>query len=275
MRRPDSLTALYDYERSLPAHRAGTLDAQVLRAMEDLAPRPMQWSMETGCGKSTILLSNLSEHHVVFAYDDTAEPNSSIGYYTGCPIFRADRTTLVAGATQVTLPQYAFTEPVDFALLDGPHGYPFPELEYYYVYPHLRPGALLVVDDIHIPTIHRLHTFLAEDEMFEHVHVERTTSFFRRTEAPVFSPFGDGWQLQSYNKTRFPVDVSAGATAGPSAPTPHAGSDALEQALADLEAARAQLKASRDETAWWKHVADERRLKRRVARRLGDWPFLK
>ena len=35
-----------------------------------------------------------------------------------------------------------------FVLIDGPHGYPFPEIEYFYFYPRLKPGALLVVDDI-------------------------------------------------------------------------------------------------------------------------------
>ena len=151
----------------------------------------------------------------------------------------------------------------------------FPELEYYYVYPHLREGALLVVDDIHIPTIHRLHTFLAEDAMFELVHVERTTAFFRRTGAPVFSPYGDGWEHQAYNRTRFPVDVASGEAAAQGALAEAPESTALDEALAALDAARAELKASREEAAWWQHVADQRRLKRRLARRLGEWSFLK
>jgi hypothetical protein len=271
---PDSLTArIYEYERSLPQHRAGTLDAHVLRAIEDLAPVTVNWSMETGCGKSTILLSNLSSRHVVFAYDDSEHPNSSIHYYSECPLFRQDTTTLVPGATQLTLPRYVFDRPVDLALLDGPHGYPFPELEYFYVYPHLRAGALLIVDDIHIPTIYRLHQFLMEDAMFELVHIERTTAFFRRTEAPVFFPLGDGWELQAYNQRRFPIDPNAPEP--PSLAGGGAAAQALERARLELAAARLELEAEREQRQWWSHVAEERRLKRRLARRLGEWTFLK
>jgi hypothetical protein len=105
----------------------------------------------------------------------------------------------VLGPTQRTLPAHQFAGPLDFALLDGPHGYPFPELEYYYVYPHLAPGALLVIDDIQIRSIHNLYAFLCEDRMFRKVGVTLTTAFFRRTDAPVFDPAGDGWWEQGYN----------------------------------------------------------------------------
>jgi len=258
--------SIAEYERTLPDHRAGTVDVTVLEAMERFAPSTLNWSMETGCGKTTILLSNLSAHHHVFAYDDRTEARSSIRYYEDCPLFRRDRTTEVLGATQVTLPAFRFTEPIDLALLDGPHGYPFPELEYYYVYPHLRPGALLVIDDIHIPTIYRLHTFLAEDDMFELVHIERTTSFFVRTSAPAFYPLGDGWERQAFNKARFP------AYPPPFTPPPAPAQAAPDPQVPQLQQRIGQLE---QELAWWQTAAEARRLKRRLARRIGDWPFLR
>ena len=90
---------------------------------------------------------------------------------------------------------------------DGPHGYPFPELEYYFFYPHLDEDALLVIDDIHIPTIFRLFSFLREEAMFDFLGVASTTAFFRRNSSPAFHPLGDGWWLQNYNKNRFPVQA--------------------------------------------------------------------
>jgi hypothetical protein len=221
--------------------------------------------METGCGKTTILLSNLSAHHHVFAFDDRAEERSSIRFYEDCPLFKRERTTEVLGATQLTLPVYQFTEPVDLALLDGPHGYPFPELEYYYVYPKLRSGALLVIDDIHIPTVYRLHTFLAEEEMFDLVHIERTTSFFVRTGAPTFFPLGDGWEHQAFNKARFPAYPPPYTPPAAAPPQPDPRVSQLHQRVAELEG----------QLAHWQDVAEERRLKRRLARRFGDWPFLR
>jgi hypothetical protein len=265
-----------EYAASVPDHRAGTVETPVLRAIERLAPEPLNWSMETGCGKTTILLSNLSASHNVFAYDDRAEERSSITYFEGHPLFRSERTTMVLGATQLTLPHFQFTAPIDLALLDGPHGYPFPELEYYYVYPHLRTGSLLIIDDIHIPTLHRLHTFLAEDDMFTLVHIERTTAFFVRTSAPTFYPLGDGWELQAFNKARFPVDAH---TLVPKVTAQEVMTDdgSGRSAVADPQVAALQrrLRAIEKELASWKAIAEERRLKRRLARRIGNWSFLR
>jgi hypothetical protein len=115
------------------------------------------------------------------------------------PLLRPDVVTFVEGPTQATLPAYRFTEKLQLVLLDGPHAYPFPDLEYYFLYPHLETGALLILDDIHIPTVHNLFEFLRRDAMFELEEVVEKTAFFTRTGAPVFDPFGDGWQDQNYN----------------------------------------------------------------------------
>jgi hypothetical protein len=42
--------------------------------------------------------------------------------------------------------------------------------------------------------------------MFDLIHVERTTAFFRRTSTPPFHPLDDAWWLQAYNKARFPIE---------------------------------------------------------------------
>jgi predicted O-methyltransferase YrrM len=274
MLRPGSISSsIFDYERSIQDHRSGTVDIGVLQALEDLAVGPLDLTVETGCGKTTILLSNLSRRHLVFAVNDTAEEHSSVRYFRDCPVFVAERTELVEGPTQRTLPSFSFTRPIDLAFLDGPHGYPFPELEYFYVYPHLRTGALLVIDDIHIPTIYQFFRFVAEDEMFELERVERTTAFFRRTASPVFSTVGDGWWLQRYNKSRFPIDLSSGVEPERKAeqePVQSAApnDDALTARLRQLESDNSALS---EQLAWWQHVAEERRLKRRLERR---FPFL-
>ncbi len=258
--RPGSVSSqITEYDESVGAHRAGSINPPVLQMLEDLLPRPLNRSMETGCGKSTILLSHFSLNHQVFTYDDRSETHSSVAYFADCPLFRPEHVTTVFGSTQVTLPGFHFGEPIDLAFLDGPHAYPFPELEYFYVYPHLRPGGLLVIDDIHIPTIHRLHTFLREDSMFELVRVEMTTAFFTRTSEPTFFPLGDGWEHQRFNINRFPVDVSSGQD-------PAGRSPAREDELQNLQAAMLE---ARREIDWLRYVANERRLKRRLARLLG------
>ena len=100
--------------------------------------------------------------------------------------------------------------------------------------------------------------------MFDLVHIERTTAFFIRTDAPAFYQFGDGWEYQAFNKARFPAYPPS-----PARPIP---AQQTSQSVEELQARVRQLE--RDLTKW-KAVAEQRRLKRRLARRIGDWPFLR
>ena len=182
-------------------HKAGTFSAPALEAIvRHASMRPVQHSVETGSGASTLLLSHLIDDHTVFAVD---EGTGSMRAIETSPLLRREAVTFVEGPTQVTLPRHTFPHRLQLVLIDGPHGYPFPDLEYYYLYPQLDPGALLIVDDIHIPTITNLFDFLSADEMFDLREVVETTAFFRRTDAPTFSPFGDGWWKQRYNQRAF------------------------------------------------------------------------
>ena len=179
-------------------HTAGTFST---RAFEGIArhavKRKIKCSAETGCGATTLLMSHLSDRHLVFALDDG---NGSVSNIKRSNLLRADRVQFVEGPTQCTLPQFRFTEKLHFALIDGPHAYPFPDLEYYYLYPHLESGALLVIDDIHIRTVHNLFEFLRRETMFHLDEVIGSTAIFTRTDAPTFDPYGDGWWMQGYNR---------------------------------------------------------------------------
>ena len=184
-------------------HVGGVFGTETLRRLEAILPARMERSVETGCGKSTILFSNLSDRHKVFALDDREwGGKSSVEFFFGCPLSRPDRVEFVFGPTQKTLPVHESHAPYDLIMLDGPHGYPFPELEYLSLYPHLKQGGFLIVDDVHCPTIGRLADFLAEDEMFEFIALLEATAVFRRTDAPTFDPCGDGWWAQRYNRRR-------------------------------------------------------------------------
>lgn len=189
---------------ALPAdwHGAGCLEMPNLEALaRHAAARRIRRSVETGAGKSTLLLSHLSERHTVFALD----AGLSLTRVADSTLLRRDRVTFIDGPSQLTLMAHQFTEPLQLAFIDGPHGFPFPNLEYWKLYPHLEPGGLLVVDDIHIPTIRQLFDFLREDAMFTLVETVGKTAFFERTSAETFSPVEDGWWLQQYNTRRFPV----------------------------------------------------------------------
>jgi len=116
------------YEETRNPHGAGTLEHTVIEAIHACCPDRIARSVETGCGKSTILLSRLSADHTVFTIDDTGGgTDSSVSFARDCPAFRAETTRFVFGPTQRTLPRHDFDGPLDLALIDGPHGFPFPE----------------------------------------------------------------------------------------------------------------------------------------------------
>jgi predicted O-methyltransferase YrrM len=192
------------YENSAGfAHSAGSLPLRTLLRIEQLLTGTPIVSAETGCGKSTILFSRISSRHKVFCLDDRDEgSNSSVGYFMNCAATRMENLEIVFGPTQVALPAYRDHVPYDLVFIDGPHGFPFPELEYYFFYPHLKTGGVLVIDDIHIPTVGRLADFISEDRMFEKIEFIGATAVFRRTDASVFDPHGDGWWLQDFNRRR-------------------------------------------------------------------------
>jgi hypothetical protein len=183
-------------------HGAGCLEMPNLEALaRHAAIRRVRHSVETGAGKSTLVLSHLSEHHMVFAID----AGDSLTKAADSRLLKKENVEFVDGPSQHTLMGRTFTEPLQLVFIDGPHGFPFPEMEYWKLYPHIEPGGLLVIDDIHIPTIRHLFDFLREDAMWTLLETVGKTAFFERTSAPTFSPVEDGWWLQNYNTRRFPV----------------------------------------------------------------------
>lgn len=179
-------------------HDSGPLDDNVLSDLADFCKSygTIKRSVETGAGKSTLFFSKVSSNHTVFAIDI----GKSLTKVRESEFLRSSAVEFVEGPTQQTVPAYQFTEKLDLVLIDGPHGYPFPDLEYYYFYPHITEGGLLVIDDINIPSIRNMSEIIRADEMFSFMKITGKTMFLQRTAAPVFDPLADGWWDQNYNK---------------------------------------------------------------------------
>jgi precorrin-6B methylase 2 len=156
---------------------------------------PFQSSVETGCGGSTIVLSHASARHIAFAIEGADHTITELRRQND---LRIASVTFVEGETIHTLPGYAFDCEVDLALLDGPHAYPLPQLEFAYLFPRVRLGGWLVVDDIQIPSVYELFRFLKHESSVLLEEVAVRTAFFRRVRAPEHSP--DGWPLQGINR---------------------------------------------------------------------------
>jgi predicted O-methyltransferase YrrM len=236
-------------------HDSGSLSKNALRGIAKYHRRAgARVSAETGCGLSTLVLSNLSEKHTSF----TISLGNSLANTQSHPSFSQDHVEFVIGPTQTTLRNRQLDGMLDFVLIDGPHAYPFPEMEYYFFYPHVRPGGILVIDDIHIPTVHNMYEILQDDDMWKHVEDIGYTAFFERTSAPVLNPLGDDWPLQRFNRRRFAYPEALDhlfepgwkekefGTAGSGAETQH-GAAVLR---AKLEAAERELREMRASRSW-------------------------
>ena len=84
---------------------------------------PIHHSAETGSGKTTLLFSHLSTNHQVFALDCG---DSVTRVKTSC-LFNNSNVTCIERPSQLTLPLHVFRDQI--AVIDGPHGYPFPDLD--------------------------------------------------------------------------------------------------------------------------------------------------
>ena len=170
-------------------------DAMAPSALEALAKRgPFQFSAETGCGGSTIVLSHISTHHTSFAIEGADRTITGLRQYSD---FRPDTVIFVEGETKRTLPLHLFEGRLDLVLLDGPHAYPLPQLELVYLFPQVRVGGWVVLDDIQIPSVHELFRFLCKEPSIVLEEVAIRTAFFRKIRECDLGP--DGWQRQGIN----------------------------------------------------------------------------
>jgi predicted O-methyltransferase YrrM len=201
------LMSYYDQQAT---HLKGTFDRRTLSfvydLLEDMQPH---FTVESGCGASTLAFALTSKKHIAFCLDDrngTTEGTSSLDYVMASKLITDNNVEFVFGPTQNTLPAAKKFQPIDVALIDGPHGYPFPELEYYYFHQHLRTGSVLIIDDLKIPSVRHMFAFLREDAMFDEMAVlSDNTAFLRRNGSPGLPPLGDRWWEHNYNRRRLPA----------------------------------------------------------------------
>ncbi|MGA3079133.1 MAG: class I SAM-dependent methyltransferase [Bryobacteraceae bacterium] len=156
---------------------------------------PFRSTAETGCGGSTIVLSHASDRHTAFAIDGKDRTISELRKQSD---LRTGKVTFVEGETKDTLPAYRFEGELDLVLLDGPHAYPLPQIEFAYLFPWIRLGGWLVVDDVQIPSVYEIFDFLRKEPPVVLEEVVVRTAFFRRTGAAEHSP--DGWARQGINR---------------------------------------------------------------------------
>jgi predicted O-methyltransferase YrrM len=125
---------------------------------------PVARTLETGSGLSTVLLAALgAQHTCVTPAQDEAD---RIPGYCATHGIDTSSVTFEIGCSDEVLPRLSSEPPLDLVPIDGNHGYPTPMLDWYSAGSRLRPGGLLVLDDIVLPAVAHLRAFLDRDPRF-------------------------------------------------------------------------------------------------------------
>ena len=129
---------------------------QVLEFLADL-DTPLEATLETGCGYTTVLLAARSRrHHAVTPVGGEIRLIRDWAEAHGLPM---GHVMHLDGPSQDVLPRIQLP-PLDLILVDGDHAFPAPFIDWYYTADRLRPGGLLLIDDIHLRACRMLDSFL-------------------------------------------------------------------------------------------------------------------
>lgn len=169
-----------DPNATLHAAGAAAWDIQPgILALIDAHVRPGMTTLETGAGQSTIAFTKAgANHHAVTPSDDEALRIRAACAAQGVSVAHLH---FHIGYSQDVLPRLEPT-PVDFALIDGGHGFPIPAVDFCYIAPRLKPGGLMVIDDVDLWTGAMLVDFLKGEGAFSLQEIQRgRTAVFRCT----------------------------------------------------------------------------------------------
>jgi SAM-dependent methyltransferase len=150
-------------------------------------------TLEVGCGVSSVVFAATGARHTAMS----PAPDEYAHIIAYCAEIGVDTSRLqyLEGLSHDVLPR--LQETVDVALIDGAHSFPYPVVDYHYVSRLLRPGGLLVLDDVPIPAVGVLFRFLSTEPAWQLLEIldDRAAAF--RLMHPLDA--GDPWGSQPIN----------------------------------------------------------------------------
>lgn len=162
----------------VPAAEDSVLDENALERLSDPEPRCYgispelasfllravgegQHTLETGCGISTLVFAMAGAWHVCITPHESEI--DALEAYADDHDLSLDRVEFVLGDSAEVLPASG-DHPVDLALVDGKHAFPWPIIDWFYSARRVRRGGLVVLDDRELPAVAVVERFLAADE---------------------------------------------------------------------------------------------------------------
>lgn len=136
------------------------VNSTVLRWIADHLTEDMV-TIETGAGHTTVLLAAVAKHH--YCYTASQLEVEKIRAYLERLGVSNDKLTFVLGSTDETLPRLGAGTVIDFAYIDGCHGYPYPALDWLHIDKHLRVGGIVGMDNAELRPVREHCDFLEEN----------------------------------------------------------------------------------------------------------------
>ena len=110
------------------------------------------------------------------------------------------KLTFVLGSTDETLPRLEIGTILDFAYIDGCHGYPFPALDWHYIDKHLKVGGIVGMDNVELRPVREHCEFLEENGAYRLSGVV-TEGYFVRFYEKLLNQNRD-WIDQPYSRAK-------------------------------------------------------------------------
>ncbi len=192
--------------------------------------RPGSVTVETGAGVSTILFLLLGAIHRSIT-PDGREVGRIIDYCDRHGIPTTNYHPIV-GSSERVLPALEPEITLDFALIDGNHAFPAPQIDWYYLTDRLRTDGVIALDDVSLWPCRILADFLDEEEVWRRLTRNDRFAVYRMI-APGADVLGRWWGQQPFVVRQSPPAIPVAAS--PPA-TPVAASGNTDGAAASAEA---------------------------------------
>jgi len=121
-------------------------------------------TLETGAGASTLVFAAAGAEHEVVT-PDAAEEERIRGECADRGI-ASSRVRFLVGPSHEVLPRWT-PRPLDLALIDGAHGFPYPILDWWYLAPHVKVGGAVLLDDAYLPAVGAIVDFVRASPAWE------------------------------------------------------------------------------------------------------------
>ena len=153
---PPSLHGVGDAYFGLAWEALGWLERNVEAGMTTL---------ETGSGASSIVFAASGADHTVIS--PAPGEHERIRAWCAEHGVSTERVTFLAQSSDAALTGGWAPQPLDLALLDGAHLFPFPALDWFFAARSLRVGGRVVLDDAYLPSVAMVVRFLRASPSWE------------------------------------------------------------------------------------------------------------